>query len=137
MIRRPTRSPRTDTLFPYPTLFRSLKRGLVDILLPVFLLIKKDELSLYYQQNDRFIPDISADTLDLVVRKPSDYSIKTFSVEGIRLSVFNQYRELLSQAEADRLTSQGFVATIIPFLSFYRELRSEERRVGKSVSVHV
>src|SRR3546814_2552429 len=27
MIRRPTRSTRTDTLFPYPTLFRSLPGG--------------------------------------------------------------------------------------------------------------
>src|SRR3546814_18840571 len=27
MIRRPPRSTRTDTLFPYPTLFRSARRG--------------------------------------------------------------------------------------------------------------
>src|SRR3546814_13703383 len=27
MLRRPPRSTRTDTLFPYPTLFRSLRRG--------------------------------------------------------------------------------------------------------------
>src|SRR3546814_8216507 len=26
MIRRPPRSPRTDTLFPYPTLFRTIER---------------------------------------------------------------------------------------------------------------
>lgn len=108
-----------------------LKKGLVDILLPVFLLIKKDELSLYYQQNDRFIPDISGDTLDLVVRKPGDYSIKTFSVEGIRLSVFNQYRELLNQAEAERISSQGFVDTIVPFLSFYRDLPEYAKRTKK------
>src|SRR3546814_2293367 len=31
MIRRPPRSTRTDTLFPYPTLFRA--RGLVDVVL--------------------------------------------------------------------------------------------------------
>src|SRR3546814_1615209 len=31
MIRRPTRSTRTDTLFPYPTLFRSQRRDLVGI----------------------------------------------------------------------------------------------------------
>ncbi len=108
-----------------------LKRGLVDILLPIFLLIKKDELSLYHQQNDRFIPDLSADTLDLVVRKPADYSIKTFSVEGIRLSVFNQYRELLAQAEAEKLSTQGFVDTIVPFLSFYRNLPEYAKRTKK------
>src|SRR3546814_1126122 len=42
MIRRPPRSTRTDTLFPYTTLFRSLgigdrrqHRGIVEIFLPV------------------------------------------------------------------------------------------------------
>src|SRR3546814_8853442 len=30
MIRRPPRSTRTDTLFPYTTLFRSLDRGITD-----------------------------------------------------------------------------------------------------------
>src|SRR3546814_1203440 len=33
MIRRPPRSTRTDTLFPYTTLFRSLTPGLADVLL--------------------------------------------------------------------------------------------------------
>src|SRR3546814_6824075 len=31
MIRRPPRSTRTDTLFPYTTLFRSLRPGLVQV----------------------------------------------------------------------------------------------------------
>src|SRR3546814_8509205 len=31
MIRRPPRSTRTDTLFPYPTLFRSKERDVVTI----------------------------------------------------------------------------------------------------------
>src|SRR3546814_10702487 len=31
MLRRPPRSTRTDTLFPSPTLFRSLERCLVDL----------------------------------------------------------------------------------------------------------
>src|SRR3546814_12818734 len=31
MIRRPPRSTRTDTLFPYTTLFRSLERGEADV----------------------------------------------------------------------------------------------------------
>src|SRR3546814_1250576 len=37
MIRRPPRSTRTDTLFPYTTLFRSVKRHLIDgIEVPIF-----------------------------------------------------------------------------------------------------
>src|SRR3546814_15711310 len=37
MIRRPPRSTRTDTLFPYTTLFRSRARGQGDEVLPVAL----------------------------------------------------------------------------------------------------
>src|SRR3546814_17697358 len=33
MIRRPPRSTRTDTLFPYTTLFRSVERGVGDVVL--------------------------------------------------------------------------------------------------------
>lgn len=107
-----------------------LKRGLVDILLPVFLLAKKDDLALYYQ-NDRFIADLSTDTIDLIVRKPSDYSIKTFSVEGVRLNVFNSYRELLNQAETSKISNQGFIDTIVPFLTFYRELPEFAKKTNK------
>src|SRR3546814_4167386 len=35
MIRRPPRSTRTDTLFPYTTLFRSIKEGFVEIAAPI------------------------------------------------------------------------------------------------------
>src|SRR3546814_15449209 len=35
MIRRPPGSTRTDTLFPYTTLFRSVRDGAVPILLPI------------------------------------------------------------------------------------------------------
>jgi len=107
-----------------------LKKGLIDILLPVFLLIMKDRLALYYQ-NDRFIADLSTDTIDLIVRKPSDYSIKTFSVEGIRLNVFNRYRELLNQAETSKISNQGFIDTIVPFLTFYRELPEFAKKTNK------
>src|SRR3546814_6476011 len=42
MIRRPPRSTRTDTLFPYTTLFRSLERE--DLAAPVAAVRRDDEL---------------------------------------------------------------------------------------------
>src|SRR3546814_11653313 len=38
MIRRPPRSTRTDTLFPYPTLFRSMNNVSFWLLVPAFIL---------------------------------------------------------------------------------------------------
>src|SRR3546814_7315730 len=44
MIRRPPRSTRTDTLFPYTTLFRSLPRVEVDQLLEKQIVERRDPI---------------------------------------------------------------------------------------------
>src|SRR3546814_10906487 len=46
MIRRPPRSTRNDTLFPYTTLFRSERKAIEDALRDA---LAKDELQLLYQ----------------------------------------------------------------------------------------
>src|SRR3546814_12185088 len=47
MIRRPPRSTRTDTRFPYTTLFRSLTRGAYEIgLSDLFILLDADQQAL-------------------------------------------------------------------------------------------
>jgi len=99
-----------------------LKKGLIDFLLPLFLLVKRESFALYFE-GSRFIPHLSGDTLELLIRKPHEYSVKAFHVEGVRLEVFNHYRELLSQATTEELSTKSFISTIIPFLTFYKELK--------------
>src|SRR3546814_7479952 len=60
MIRRPPRSTRTDTLFPYTTLFRStlkLKRDWCDVNELIFLVIQKlpaeDAVRICFEPDDR------------------------------------------------------------------------------------
>ncbi|MDN3586100.1 hypothetical protein QWY86_05440 [Pedobacter aquatilis] len=106
-----------------------LKRGLVDFLLPVFLLVRQSDFALFNQ--DGFIPKISADLLDLIVKKPSDYAIKSFSSAGINLSVFNKYRALLNQKEESRTSNSGFIETIRPFLAFYDSLPEYSQQTNK------
>jgi hypothetical protein len=107
-----------------------VKKGLVDFLLPLFLLVKKENYALYYQ-GTRFIPELTIDTLELLIRKPADYSIKAFNIEGLRLEVFNHYRDLLSQATSDTLSSKSFIDTIVPFLTFYRDLPVFAQKTNK------
>ncbi len=97
-----------------------LKQGLIDFWLPAFLFIKRDEFALF--GSNGYIPNLSSDSLDLVVRKPADFEIKKFDLAGIRLDVFNAYRHFLSQAEFDKASNPVFVETIRPFLTFYRNL---------------
>src|SRR3546814_2131719 len=54
MIRRPPRSTRTDTLFPYTTLFRSLGRAFPEVLLsPSVLLLARIRRMRAHNRNRR------------------------------------------------------------------------------------
>jgi len=96
------------------------KQGLVDFWIPIFLIIKRDNFALFH--NGIFIPSLTEDTLDLVVRNIEDYEIKAFQVEGIRLDLFNKYRTLINKNESSELKIDSFIDTIKPFLAFYKKL---------------
>ncbi|MBL1408697.1 hypothetical protein [Sphingobacterium faecale] len=106
-----------------------LKKGLVDFVLPLFLLVRHSEYSLF--NKDGFIPQLNANILDLVVKNPADFSLKSFSATGIHLSVFNKYRDLLNQNRVDKSSNKGFIEMIRPFLSFYMQLPEYAKKTNK------
>lgn len=63
-------------------------------MIPIFLIIKKEDYALY--SNETYIPNLNKEVLDLLQRNPSDFQIRTFAVEGIRLDLFNKYREAIN-----------------------------------------
>lgn len=97
-----------------------LKKGLIDFWLPIFLLIKRDDFALFGSEG--YIPFLNEETLDLIVKSPKDFSIKAFNVDGVRLNLFNKYRNLLEQSYQEKPSNESFIQTIRPFLTFYREL---------------
>lgn len=98
-----------------------LKRGFLDCWIPIYLLMKTDDFALYGQNG--FIPEIDAEVLELLVRNPHQYSIKAFDTEGIKVKLFNQYRDLLALTEETKTSKDAFIKTIIPFFKFYRDLK--------------
>lgn len=106
-----------------------LKKGLVDFVLPLFLLVKQSDFSLF--NKDGFIPQLNANILDLIVKNPAEFSLKSFSATGIHLSVFNKYRELLNQNKVDKSSNSGFIEMIRPFLSFYLQLPEYAKKTNK------
>ncbi|GAB3921505.1 hypothetical protein GCM10028827_04850 [Mucilaginibacter myungsuensis] len=97
-----------------------LKQGLISFWVPSFLFIKRDEFALFGENG--YVPFISEEILDLIIRYPEKYEVKTFDVEGPKLGLFNQYRSFLQQSETASFDNQAFIETIRPFLSFYRQL---------------
>jgi hypothetical protein len=106
-----------------------LKQGLIDFWLPVFLFIKREDFALYHE--DVYIPDLNAEILELINRKPDRFQIKTFDVQGVKLDLFNKYRDLLHQSTGEQFTSTSFIETVKPFLTFYNNLSEYTKQTKK------
>jgi hypothetical protein len=113
---------RTITEFVEPLTKRpfKLKQGLIDFWIPTFLFIKRDDFALFSENG--YIPYITDEVLELIIKYPEDYEIKSFDIEGVKLDIFNSYRVFLNQNTKEKLDNQTFIETIKPFLTFYRGL---------------
>lgn len=110
-----------------------LKQGLIDFWLPTFLFIRQQDFALY--SGGAYVPQITREVIDLMLRRPSDYQIKAFNVEGVRLEFFRRYREFLRQDSGVNVDRSSFSKTYIPFLQFYRRLDNYAKRTRKFDSV--
>jgi hypothetical protein len=97
-----------------------LKQGLVDFWVPSFLFIKRDDFALFSENG--YIPYITDEVLELIIKYPEDYEIKAFDIEGVKLDIFNSYRVYLNQNSKNKFDNQTFIETIKPFLTFYKGL---------------
>jgi len=97
-----------------------IKKGLLDFWLPVYLFIKRDDFALFGENG--YIPNLTHEVLELLVKEPQLYAVKSFDVEGVKLDLFNRYRELLSQTQELQFSNAVFIETIKPFLVFYKQL---------------
>ncbi len=97
-----------------------LKQGFLDFWIPSFLFLKRDDFALYVEGG--FIPYITEETLELIAKKPKDFEIKAFDIDGVKLDIFNSYRVILDQESKQKLGNLSFIETIKPFLVFYRTL---------------
>lgn len=97
-----------------------LKQGLIDFWIPSFLFIKRDDFAVFSENG--YIPYLTDEVLELIIKYPEDYDIKTFDIEGVKLDIFNSYRVFLNQHSKQRLDNQTFIETIKPFLTFYKGL---------------
>lgn len=97
-----------------------LKQGFIDFWIPSFLFLKRDDFALY--SDGAFLPAITDDTLELLAKKPKDFQIKAFDIDGVRLDIFNSYRTFLDQDTKTTISNSSFIETIKPFLVFYRTL---------------
>lgn len=105
-----------------------LKDGFIEFWIGTFLFIHREDFALF---NEAYIPKISSEVLELLFRDAHKYQIKTFSVEGVRLELFNKYRQLIQAKSIDNVTSSSFKETATPFLMFHKQLPTYSKKTER------
>lgn len=108
-----------------------LKQGFIEFWIPTYLIIKREDYALY--NGEAYIPTINREVLDLLQKSPSDFAIKAFSVEGVRLDLFNKYREAINLKSEESIEEESFIETIKPFLTFYNKSLNDYARNTKKL----
>jgi hypothetical protein len=106
-----------------------LKQGMIDFWLPLFLFIKREDVAIY--QDQAYVPEINHEILELIVKKPQKFQVKTFDVQGVKLDLFHRYRALVQQSEGEPFTNTTFIETVKPFLIFYQSLPAYTKQTKK------
>ena len=106
-----------------------LKKAFIDFWIPTFLFIRREDYAIYEEEN--FIPEFNYEVIELMVRYPQKYYIKSFDIDGVKLDIFNKYRQLISLDNRSSLTKTSFVQSIKPFLVFYKQLNEYSKNTKR------
>lgn len=107
-----------------------LKKGFLDYWLPIFLFIKRNDYSLY-NEKQHLVPYITVEVLEYFIKYPQRFSVKSFELAGQRLNIFNKYRELTQQNAQERVSQEGFLETVKPFLVFFKSLPAYSQKTNQ------
>ena len=108
-----------------------LKQGFLDLWIPTYLFIKRQDFALYDASKGSFMPNVNMEFFDLLQKHPGDYEVKKFAGDGVKLGFFNQYRRFINLGEESAITNASFIETIKPFLSFYMRLNDYTKHTRK------
>ena len=81
---------------------------MADCWVPIVLLTKKEDLALFPIDNG-YIPYITSEVLNLIHKKPKDFLVKTYSVNGVKNDLYLKYRELASLTENKKGKGSSFI----------------------------
>ncbi|WP_026977603.1 hypothetical protein [Flavobacterium tegetincola] len=98
-----------------------LKKGFTDFWIPTFLIIHKEDFALFHEANG-FIPYLTDDVLDLIHKSPTNYSIKSYDVSGLKVNLLESYKELVQVGDNELGNKSTFLSIFGNFLRFFRGL---------------
>ncbi|NND23925.1 MAG: hypothetical protein HKN86_04455 [Acidimicrobiia bacterium] len=109
-----------------------LKDGFIEFWLISFLFIQRDDYALYY--DGAYVANFTPAMADLLFKKAKSFSIKGIEVDGVRLSLFNKYRNLIQKGSSEKIKNKGFQEIAKPFLVFYKQLSTYSKHTKRNLS---
>lgn len=107
-----------------------MKQGFLDFWIPTYLFLKRQDYSLY-GSNGAYIPNVNMEFFDILKKHPSDFTIKAFAIDGVKIAFYNQYRRFINQSSSEEIKGDKFIETIKPFFYFYNHLNPYEKQTKK------
>lgn len=101
-----------------------IKDGLLEFWLPTYLYIKREDYALY-GDNGQYIPNFNVELFDLMKKHIGDFKVKAYAIDGVKIQLFNQYRQFLNLDGNTSIKSGAFIETIKPFIFFYNKQLNE------------
>ena len=71
-----------------------IKAGLLPVLWLSVYLVNEHELALYEER--KYIPGFNQELLERFVKRPDQFSVQRFKIDGLNASIFNQYCKVVS-----------------------------------------
>lgn len=99
-----------------------LKFGPLPILLAAFLICYQDEISLF--QDGTFIPLLSMEQFELLIRHPQRFAVKCFAIEGLQSEYFRELQEVLvggkTKSAKQAVRNQSILSLVTPLIRFIK-----------------
>ncbi len=100
-----------------------VKRGVIPVLLVAVLAYHFDDVSIY--KDGTFIPVLSSEHFELLVKDPARYGVKYVEVAGLRAQVFRELESVLRGATAKKqpqVRNTTLLSVVKPLFQFVRRL---------------
>jgi len=117
---------------PLDTLFAKLRRapfgmksGVIPVLFCVACIVHDTEIAIY--ESNAFVPEITIDVFERILKSPETFTLRSYRIEGVRKTVFQEYAKLL---DADAADSDNLVAVIKPLYRFFNRLQDYTKRTA-------
>ena len=113
-----------------------MKQGFIDFWIPIFLYIKQQDYAMY-NAGGAYVLNLNREVIDLLWKHPGEYTIKAFTVSGVKLEFFRKYRQFLKKDDSVVLGKDSFANTFKPFLYFFKNLNEYAKHTYKFSSPNV